>query len=121
MTADTHSEELKRAVERMHGGTASFIESVPVKETFAGKTVWEGVVHVFELGGNSLATRAYAWLTAEEGSESRSIAVLHVRQSTRRRKQCEPLSCMATDSAKRSKPGIGFKLGHYRRRRQRAS
>jgi hypothetical protein len=78
MTADTHSEELKRAVERMHGGTASFIASVPVKETFEGKTVWEGVVHIFELAGNSLATRAYAWSTAEEGGKSRSIAVLHV-------------------------------------------
>lgn len=47
MTADSHSEELKQAVERMRGGTATFIESVPVKETFEGKTAWEGAVHIF--------------------------------------------------------------------------
>jgi hypothetical protein len=51
---------LQEAVERMHGGTASFAQSVPVRETFEGKTVWEGVVHVFDLAGHPAATRAYA-------------------------------------------------------------
>jgi hypothetical protein len=77
MTADTDSEELKQAVERMHGGTATSVESVAVKETFQGDTVWEGVVHIFELAGNPLATSAYAWST-EEGGKNRFIAVLHV-------------------------------------------
>lgn len=79
MTADSHSEELKQAVERMHGGTATFIESVPVEETFEGKTAWEGVVHIFDLAGNLLATRAYAWSSPIEGSSKRRyFAVLHV-------------------------------------------
>jgi hypothetical protein len=55
------SDELKRAVESQHGGTATLAQSVPVRESFDGKPVWEGVVHVFDLTGHSKATRAYAW------------------------------------------------------------
>ncbi|MGO8914708.1 MAG: hypothetical protein ACLQJR_02215 [Stellaceae bacterium] len=70
--------ELKRAVESQHGGIATPTQSVPVKETFDGKTVWEGVVHVFDLAGNPKATRAYAWSSPIEGSTKRRFfAVLH--------------------------------------------
>jgi len=52
---------------------------VPVKETFGGKTVWEGVVHVFDLEGNEKANRTYAWSSPIEGSEKRRFfAVLHI-------------------------------------------
>jgi hypothetical protein len=51
---------------------------VPVRETFEGKTVWEGVVHVFDLAGHPSATRAYAWSSPIEGSTKRRFfAVLH--------------------------------------------
>ena len=70
--------ELKTAIERMHGGTATLAQSVPVRETFEGKTVWEGVVHVFDLAGHPTATRAYAWSSPVEGSAKRRFfAVLH--------------------------------------------
>jgi hypothetical protein len=36
----------------MYGGSATLSQSVPVRETFEGKTVWEGVVHVFDLTGH---------------------------------------------------------------------
>jgi hypothetical protein len=73
--ADT---ELRRAVERMHGGTATFTQSVPIRETFEGKSVWEGVVHVFDLTGHPTATRAYAWSSPiEENTQRRFFAVLH--------------------------------------------
>jgi hypothetical protein len=72
---------LKRAVENMHGGTAMLAQSVPIKETFGGKTVWEGVVHVFDLTGNPKATRAYAWSSPIEGSTKRRFfAVLHTKR-----------------------------------------
>jgi hypothetical protein len=71
--------ELQHAVESQHGGKATLAQSVPVKETFEGKTVWEGVVHVFDLAGNSKATRAYAWSSPIEGSTKRRFfAVLHM-------------------------------------------
>ncbi|MGO8864894.1 MAG: hypothetical protein ACLQME_00190 [Alphaproteobacteria bacterium] len=63
----------------MHGGAATLAQTVPVKETFEGKTVWEGVVHVFELKGKPKATRAYAWSAPiEGGTKRRFFAVLHI-------------------------------------------
>jgi hypothetical protein len=72
------TDQLKDVVERKHGGSAQFARSVPVRETFEGKAVWEGVVHVFDLVGHPTATRAYAWSSPIEGSTKRRFfAVLH--------------------------------------------
>jgi hypothetical protein len=49
--AEVESDQLRETVEKMHGGTATLSQSVPVRETFEGNTVWEGVVHVFRLEG----------------------------------------------------------------------
>jgi hypothetical protein len=55
-----------------------FVESVAVKEGFQGKTVWDGVVHVFNIDAHPGATRAYAWSSPIEGSPKRRyFAVLH--------------------------------------------
>ncbi len=71
--------ELIRAVETQHGGKATLAQSVPVRETFEGQPVWEGVVHVFDLEGHPKATRAYAWSSPIEGSDKRRFfAVLHM-------------------------------------------
>jgi hypothetical protein len=71
--------QLQEAVEAQHGGCAILAQSVPVKETFGGKTVWEGVVHVFDLAGHPQAKRAYAWSSPIEGSDKRRFfAVLHL-------------------------------------------
>src|SRR5438309_8500555 len=75
---EVRTEDLKRAVEAQHDCKAARMQSVPVKETFEGKTVWEGVVHVFDLAGHPTATRAYAWSSPIEGSTKRRFfAVLH--------------------------------------------
>jgi hypothetical protein len=73
------SAELQHAVERMHTCKATLAQSVPVTETFEGKTVWEGVVHVFDLKAHVAgASRAYAWSSPIEGSDKRRFfAVLH--------------------------------------------
>lgn len=71
--------QLRESVEHQHGGTASFVQSVPVEERFEGKAVWQGVVRVFNLEGNPKAKRAYAWSSPIEGSEKRRFfAVLHM-------------------------------------------
>ena len=71
-------DDLKHAIESQHGGTATRLQSVPVKETYEGQTVWEGVVHVFALIGNPKAVKAYAWSSPVEGSDKRRyFAVLH--------------------------------------------
>jgi len=76
---EVSADQLKQAVEGMHGGTATLAQSVPVSEKFDGATVWEGVVSVFDLAGNAKATRAYAWSSPIEGSTKRRFfAVLHI-------------------------------------------
>jgi len=72
--AEVEADQLKRAVEQMHGGSARLAQSVPVRETFDGKPVWEGVVHVFNLTGHPTATCAYAWSSPIEGSTKRHRA-----------------------------------------------
>ena len=51
---------------------------VPVREEYHGQTVWEGVVHVFDLADHPTAARAYAWSSPISGSsKKRFFAVLH--------------------------------------------
>jgi hypothetical protein len=62
----------------MHHCKARLAQSVPVTEALEGKTVWEGLVRVFDLTGHPKATRAYAWSSPIEGSgKRRFFAVLH--------------------------------------------
>ena len=59
---------------------STHIESVPVKETFQGKTVWEGVVEVFQLHGHPKAARVYVWSydTDDPKQPTRYAILLHV-------------------------------------------
>lgn len=71
--------ELRRAVERLHNCKASHIEDIMVIEKFGEKTVWSGVVSVFEIRGHPQATKCYAWSSPIEGSTKRRyFAILHV-------------------------------------------
>ena len=71
--------QLKQAVESQHGGTATPTGSVPVKETYEGQTVWEGIVHTFNLDDHPSSTIAYAWSSPIQGSNRRRFfAVLHL-------------------------------------------
>jgi hypothetical protein len=44
-------DQLKQTVESQHGGTATFVQSVPLREMRGEQLVWEGTVHVFDLHG----------------------------------------------------------------------
>ena len=70
--------ELQDVIQRLHGVESKHLESVSVKEEFQGKTVWEGVVEVFELIGHPKANRVYAWAHDADGKKKRHIAVLHL-------------------------------------------
>jgi hypothetical protein len=73
MTGEVDANELRDAVERMHGCPAQLVEAVPVSESFEGRPVWHGVVYIFDLGGHR-----YAWSSRVEGSDQRRFfAVLH--------------------------------------------
>jgi hypothetical protein len=76
-------EQLREAIRRMHGANATHLDSVPVKETFQGRTVWEGIVEVFELENHPKATRAYAWSHAtDDPKRARHVTVLHIAPIT---------------------------------------
>jgi len=69
-------EELGDAIRRTHGREPHLVESVPVHEVAEGQTVWEGVVHVFDLTGHPAASRAYAWSHKVEGTGKEKFVVL---------------------------------------------
>jgi len=48
------------AVERATGSAVEHLESVPVMETFRGKTLWQGIVEVFRVL-KPPPERAYGW------------------------------------------------------------
>ena len=78
-TTEIAASELKRAVESQHGGTATFIQSVPVYESRNGITVWNGAVQIFDLADSpSGVLRAYAWSDGLPDGKRRSVVVLHI-------------------------------------------
>jgi hypothetical protein len=77
----TYIEALHDAIRKAYGVESKHIETVPVKEEFEGKTVWEGNVEVFDLIGYPKAPRAYAWMhkTDVSADSGRQVIVLHIR------------------------------------------
>ena len=76
----TYIEELKDVIHKLHGVESTHMQSVPVKEVFQGKTVWEGIVEVFELHGHPKANTAYAWAheTNDSANPIRHVTVLKI-------------------------------------------
>lgn len=82
-------EALRKAIRDLHDVDSTWIETVPVHETFQGETVWQGEVEVFELVGHPKAKHAYAWsYPTGEGTRRRYIAgTRHLRSPRRRRRR----------------------------------
>ena len=76
----TNIEELRDVIQKLHGAKAIYAKSVPVKEVWKGKTVWDGVVEVFDLKGHPKTHRAYAWShqTDDPKHPIRYVTVLHI-------------------------------------------
>ena len=76
----SHLEDFQEVIHRLHGVKSTHRGSVPVKEVWQGKTVWDGVVEVFDLHGHPNANTAYAWLhdTGDPEKPAQHVTVLHV-------------------------------------------
>jgi hypothetical protein len=76
----THIQELQGVIHKLHGVQSTHRESVPVKETFQGQTVWDGTVEVFDLHDHPKTHRAYAWShsTDDPNNPTQHITVLHI-------------------------------------------
>jgi hypothetical protein len=75
-----HIQELQDVIHHLHGVNARHLESVPVKEMFQGRTVWDGIVEVFRLSGHPRTDRVYAWMheTDDPARPKRHVTVLHI-------------------------------------------
>ena len=72
-------EELRDVVQKLHGVKATHRASIPVKETWNGKTIWDGVVEVFDLHGHPQTDTAYAWLhDTGDPANPLPVTVLHI-------------------------------------------
>lgn len=77
-------DELKDTIRRLHGVESSHVETVPVKESFQEKTIWEGKVEVFELYDHPETDKLYAWIdeTDDPNNLERHVTVLHIHPIT---------------------------------------
>jgi hypothetical protein len=76
----TYIDELADMIHKLHGVKATHKESVPVRETFRGETIWDGIVEVFHLDGHPATDTAYAWLhdTGDPEKPFQHVTVLRV-------------------------------------------
>jgi hypothetical protein len=82
--SSSHISELQEVIRRLHGTHSTHVESVPVKEEFEGRTVWEGVVEVFDLHDHPKAKKLFAWSHATDDpiKPKRHVTVLQNRLVT---------------------------------------
>jgi hypothetical protein len=78
MTDEAKIERLARAIKDLHGFSSTHVQSVPIHETFKGKTVWEGVVEVFQIHHHKRAGFAYAWSYRDDDGKEHHVAVLGI-------------------------------------------
>jgi hypothetical protein len=69
---------LLKAIRRMHGCEAIWVESVPVRETFEDSVVFEDEVQVFVLIDCPKAARCYAWSRDTGSLKRRFYVALHL-------------------------------------------
>jgi hypothetical protein len=79
VSAEVSIEKLQRAVEEMHGCSATWLESASVPEAFQGRPAWNSVVQIFAITGNLRASKCYAWSSPMEDNQGRQFfAVLEI-------------------------------------------
>ena len=80
MNPNNYIDELRDVIRRLYDVESMHVQSVPVKEVFEGKTIWEGIVEVFDLVGHLKSTRVYAWSHETDNPKKprRDVTVLHI-------------------------------------------
>ncbi len=70
-------EFLQTAFKRGHNVETIHVQSVPIRETFKGQIVWEGIVEVFEIKNHPQTKIGYGWV-AQDTPVKRYATVLAV-------------------------------------------
>ncbi len=73
-------DDLIKVISDLHGCKPSYVETVPITETFQGQIVWQGDVEVFDLENHPKAERVYAWAhrAGENDEGKRYVTVLQI-------------------------------------------
>lgn len=76
--SEVSADELREAVEHLHGCSARFVRVHRVEDRFRGDVAWRGIVHEFALAGHPTASIAFAWSHLEDdvSERRRFLAVL---------------------------------------------
>jgi hypothetical protein len=88
---------LKDAIQQLHGCAATHVETVPVKERFEGKTVWQGEVEVFNVPDHPKVDQLFAWGYQESDGQPdmKAVTVLAVPPITTPQKAVQ--ACIANE------------------------
>ena len=71
-------EELRDVIRHLHGVESTHVAAFQLKK-LSGKTVWEGIVAVFDLTGHPKTNRLYAWAYETENPKRPGhVTVLHM-------------------------------------------
>jgi hypothetical protein len=75
----SYSRELQDVIRQVYGVESKYLESVPVRETFQGRTIWDGIVEVFELKRHPSASKVYVFEqeTDDPDNPHRYVTALH--------------------------------------------
>jgi hypothetical protein len=73
-------ERLQQVIFHLHKAASTWVESVPVREVFQGRVIWEGPVGLFTITGHHRAKRCYAWShkAGKDDQDERFVAVLEI-------------------------------------------
>jgi hypothetical protein len=74
---DMLADELRLAIQQLHGCPSRLIEVVPLSADPQAQNVLGGAVHVFEMIGHPSALRCYAWASPRKTNSTTMHAVLH--------------------------------------------
>ncbi|MGH7968581.1 MAG: hypothetical protein ACREIC_07640 [Limisphaerales bacterium] len=80
MANKEYIERLKQVIFHLHKADSKHVESVSVEERYRGRTIWKGIVEVFNLVRHPKAKRCYAWShkAGKDDKDERFVAVLEI-------------------------------------------
>lgn len=80
MANNDYIQSLVKAILHLYEADATWLKTVPVREVFKGRTIWEGPVEVFSITGHPKAKHCFAWShkAGPGDSEDRFVAVLEI-------------------------------------------
>ena len=80
MANNDYIQSLVKAILHLHQADATWLKTIPVREVFQGRIIWEGPVEVFSITGHPKAKHCFAWSHKDGPADSQDkfVAVLEI-------------------------------------------